>query len=128
MERNFNMPTHAQRTISKRHKELVGVDVYLDWRGQDACEIGGKVESASTTALKFSAMSSRGVKVYPGPCETELVSDLWRCRFRATGGKAKSSDINALLSELENNGLEWVKVENLYTFDDEDGFSVLQGE
>ena len=127
-EKSFVMPTHDLRTISKRHKELVGVDVYLDWRGQDAEEIGGKVESSSTDVMKFSAMSSRGVKVYPGKCETELVSDLWRCRFRATGGSVKNADVNVLLSQLEKAGLEWVKVENLYTFDDEDGFTVLQGE
>lgn len=127
-EKDFIMPTHAQRTISKREKALVGADVYVDWTGGDVKEIGALIESASIDTLKFSAMSSRGVKVYPGACETEQVSDFWRCRFRATGGSLKSSDINALLNAIEEQGLEWVKVDNLYTFDGEDGFSALQGE
>jgi len=55
--------------------------------------------------------------------------DHWRLRFRATDGVEMTlSDIVELLDALQRAGLEFIKTEQLYTFDGEPGFTLAQGE
>jgi len=55
----------------------------------------------------------------------------WRCRFEAGSGGGKTvepRDIRALLSRIEESGLDWIKLENLYFFDGERGYTLGQGQ
>lgn len=124
----MHMPTHAQRTISVRKKKHVGLDVFLDCENVNPQQLGAQVERVAedVDGIDFKLMSSRGVKVYPGHMEAEIVTDLWRCRFY--GDRVEKDSIRKLLGKLEDLGLDWVKVENLYTYDEERGYSLLQGE
>lgn len=124
--KKMEMPTHAQRTISVREKKHVGVDVFLDACNMKASELGAIVEKAKVDGLEFKLISSRGVKVYPCEVELDVVTDLWRLRYY--GEHVDQVMIRDLLNRLENASLDWVKVENLYTYDGEAGFSLLQGE
>src|SRR2546425_111834 len=47
-------------------KELVGVDVFLDWLKGSADDLGGALSQLSGDGLKLGMMSNRGVKVWPG--------------------------------------------------------------
>ena len=125
--KQMKMPTHAQRTISQREKKLVGVDVFVDAIDADPSELGRKAEGAVVPGVNFKLVSSRGVKVYPGAVDVDIVTDLWRCRYYGDDVLA-NEQVRALQENIEKSGLDWVKVENLYTFDDEKGFSLLQGE
>src|SRR5205085_9851507 len=47
------------------NKETVGVDIYLDWTGGTADDLGALVSKLSGDGLKLSAIANRGVRVYP---------------------------------------------------------------
>ncbi len=74
-------------------------------------------------------MTSRGVKVWPDGAPETLRVDECRCRFLApAGGAVSHAQIVELLGRIAAAGLEFVKTENLQTFDGEKGFSLGQGE
>ncbi|MGQ2813138.1 NADP-dependent isocitrate dehydrogenase, partial [Leptospira interrogans] len=78
-----------KRNIQK--KDLVGVDIFLDWVGKDPNELGNKLKSVSDE-LMLKIITNRGVKVYPdGQPETFLI-DHWRCRFVSKNALIKQED------------------------------------
>ncbi len=112
------------------HKELVGVDVFLDWTKGSPNDLGGKLSELSGEGLKLTMISNRGVKVWPeGHAET-FCSDHWRCRFRGESGDnaVSHAQVISLLSRIAGAGYDFIKTEGLYTFDGERGFSLDQGE
>src|SRR5687767_9695929 len=110
-------------------KELVGVDVFLDWTRGSANDLGDAVSKFSGDGLKLSMISNRGVKVWPGGHSETFCSDHWRCRFLAASedGSLSHDQIVALLKRVANAGFDFIKTENLYNFDGERGFSLDQG-
>lgn len=114
----------------RERKSLVGVDVFVHWRGSSPEQLGEQVESLSGADLRLGVISNRGVAVYPGGFPETLCVDQWRCRFlsRAEGGAVTHSQIIALLRRIGNAGLDFIKTENLYAFEDEPGYSLDQGE
>ncbi len=111
-------------------KELVGVDVFLDWTKGSPNDLGGKLSELNGDGLKLTMISNRGVKVWPeGHAET-FCSDHWRCRFRAEvgDGVVSHTQVISLLSRIAGGGYDFIKTEGLYTFDGERGFSLDQGE
>lgn len=122
------LPDASKTTKSKRTKKLQGVDVFIEWNGDDAQKLGALVEQASLGALPLKAISSRGMQMYPGKAEVSALSDLWCCRFMGEEGKVTGSDVRTVLNNLEVQGLDWVKVEHLCTFDGVPGFAKQQGE
>lgn len=115
-----------------KKKELVGVDVFIDWRGEsrDADEIGDKLLNVASTAnLKLKLISNRGVLVYPNGMEETFKTDHWRCRFTNPDGKIlENSDVIDLLNSVSAAGFDFIKTEHLYHFDGERGYSLSQGE
>jgi len=111
-------------------KELVGVDVFLDWTGGSANDLGDAVSKFSGEGVKLTMISNRGVKVWPGGHTETFCSDHWRCRFlpESEGGKVAHSQIVSLLRRIAEGGFDFIKTEGLYTFDGERGFSLDQGE
>ena len=110
-------------------KDLVGVDVFLDWSSGTADELGAALSKLETEGTKLTMMSNRGVKVWPGGQPETFCSDHWRCRFLSTRGDGIShQQIVALLQSVGNAGLDFIKTENLYNFDGERGYSLDQGE
>lgn len=115
-----------------KKKELVGVDVFIDWRGEsrDPNEIGDKLlKEASTTNLKLKLISNRGVLVYPHGMEETFKTDHWRCRFTNPEGEIlNNADVIELLNNVSAAGFDFIKTEHLYHFDGERGYSLSQGE
>jgi isocitrate dehydrogenase len=108
-------------------KETVGVDVYLEWTGGSADELGSKVSGLSGDGLKLTSIANRGVKVYPGGATETFCSDHWRCRFVAESGREVGHKrIVALLSRFAESGLDFIKTENLCDFDGKPGYSHAQ--
>ena len=125
-------PPVARRTTGEV-KQLVGVDVFLDWdeddRSPDA--LCGKLEAASKDALRLHLISNRGILVYPGGAAETFCTDHWRCRFYSPKGKREPvthGEIIALLANLEAAGFDFIKTEHLYTFDGQVGYQLAQGE
>lgn len=110
-------------------KELVGVDVFIDWAHSDPDEIGRKLEAVNgSLALKM--ITNRGIKVYPNGFPETFCTDHWRCRFISPekGAVVSRQDIIALLQRVDEAGFDFIKTEGLYRFDGVDAFSVAQGE
>lgn len=127
-EEKLNAP--KIRTTEK--KQLVGIDVYLDWYDQegDVQILGKKLQETANGALQLQMVSSRGLKVYPGKNLPKPFGDHWRCRFVPTNSEKKTTHkaIIELLTKLNEAGLDFIKTEHLYSFDDKLGFSLGQGE
>ncbi|QSE99265.1 NADP-dependent isocitrate dehydrogenase [Fulvivirga lutea] len=118
-------------------KELVGVDAFIDWQGNDPEEIGQALSNIEAYKLKLKMITNRGVKVYPQGLKETYCTDHWRCRFVAIDSKADGEptyqpvnfeQVVDLLSKLNNAGFDVIKTENLYEFDGRRGFSLGQGE
>jgi isocitrate dehydrogenase len=114
---------------ARAHKAYVGLDVFLDWTGAGAGQLGPQLEALGGD-LKLQSISNRGVKVYPGDLPGFVYSDLWNCRFLATeAGKAVThAQTVGLQQRITGAGFDVVKTEGLYTFDGQRGYSLGQGE
>ncbi|HKR10446.1 MAG TPA: NADP-dependent isocitrate dehydrogenase [Pyrinomonadaceae bacterium] len=124
------LTSHAAAVTATPKKELVGVDVFLDWSTGSPNDLGGKLSELNGEGLKLTMISNRGVKVWPeGHAET-FCSDHWRCRFRGEDGDSVVShtQVISLLNRIAGAGYDFIKTEGLYTFDGERGFSLDQGE
>lgn len=117
--------------VTKSKKELIGVDVFLDWdeSGRDPDVLGEKLRQLDGNGLKLTLITNRGVKVFPGGMKETFCTDHWRCRFQTAGQAGiKHADIRELLKQVEELGLDFIKTENLYAFDGVRAYSLAQGE
>ncbi len=130
----IQIPDYVRKT---RKKQLVGVDVFIDWKGEDPNQIGDALAAIDAFKLKLKMITNRGVKVYPKGLKETYKTDHWRCRFVAMDATTSTSPVYqpvdfeqvvALLSKLHAQGFDVIKTENLYEFDGTRGFSLGQGE
>ena len=115
----------------QQKKELVGVDIFLDWNEGTVQQLGDAIAALSEAPLQLKMMTNRGVKVYPDGVPETFCTDHWRCRFVGKNNSGEVIDKKAIwqqLALLNENGYDTVKTENLYTFDGEAGYSKMQGE
>ncbi|MDQ7024142.1 MAG: NADP-dependent isocitrate dehydrogenase [Anaerolineae bacterium] len=114
------------------HKELVGIDVFLDWdeQGRDPSVLGKLLEDkVNSGEMKLVMITNRGLKVYPANEIKTFSTDHWRCRFQQkNNGVISHKQILDLLQKFDAAGLDFIKTENLYTFDGEPAFSLGQGQ
>ena len=116
------------RQRPRAKKDLVGVDVFLDWTKGTANALGDALSKLSGDGTKLEMMSNRGVKVWPGGHAETFCSDHWRCRFLSvTGSGVSHPQIISLLQRFADAGFDFIKTENLYNFDGERGYSLDQG-
>ncbi len=124
-------------------KELRGVDVFVDWRGDgdagaepatDAVrdpEVLGPALAATAKAVGWNLkmLTNRGVKVWPDGFAETFCTDHWRCRFHPADGAVTDFDaVLRLLAAVHGAGYEVIKTEHLYDFDGLPGYSLGQGE
>jgi isocitrate dehydrogenase len=114
--------------------------------GVSADYLAGRLQTLSqqpsATGFKLQMITNRGVKVWPGGFPETFCTDHWRCRFLGTDleNNADSqtstaahhttnhSAIIALLQNLQSDGVDFIKTENLCLFDGEAGFALGQGQ
>lgn len=133
---------HTAPTIAKQ-KELVGVDIFLHWseNERDPNFLGSTLESIAGKRLQLKMITNRGVKVYPNGLPETFCTDHWRCRFVSHASqldgahntmekveKISPADITSLLDHITASGMEFIKMENLYSFDGVRGYALGQGE
>lgn len=134
-EGKIQIPEYVRKP---EQKELVGVDVFLDWQGSDPDELGDALSALEVYKLKLKMITNRGVKVYPQGLKETYCTDHWRCRFVGIDADIASQEphyahvdfeqVVALLSKLNHLDYDVIKTENLYEFDGKRGFSLGQGE
>ncbi len=111
-------------------KKLEGVDIFLHWRGDAPIETLANQLKALSNSLKLSSIDSRGLLVWPQAAAQGESGDHWRCRFTAANDTAPVTheQIIHLLQSISKAGLDFIKTENLYSFNGTRGFTVAQGQ
>ncbi|MFZ5976910.1 MAG: NADP-dependent isocitrate dehydrogenase [Hydrotalea flava] len=123
----LNLPKYKRKKAAK--KELVGVDVFVDWSGTNPDELAKSLHQLETDKVKLSMITNRGIKVWPDGFEETFCTDHWRCRFKPTEGNYMTKkDIIELLANAVTENLDTIKTENLYAFDGKPAFSLGQGQ
>lgn len=110
-------------------KELVGVDVFLDWNSGTPEELGELFSKMSGDGLELTMISNRGARVWPQGMGETFCTDHWRCRFMPPQSDTTigHNQIISLLQRIAGAGFDFIKTENLYTFDGKQSFSTAQG-
>jgi isocitrate dehydrogenase len=111
-------------------KDLVGVDVFIDMNEKSAHKIADKINGVIKGDLILSTIASKGLKLWPNDDDYQIISDHWCLRFmpKVKDSIISHNTISELLSLLADNGFDFIKVENLYNFDGERGYTLAQGE
>jgi isocitrate dehydrogenase len=125
-ELSANLPAYERK--APRNKVLKGVDLFVDWKGQDASELADILKGLNNE-LELSMITNRGVKVWPDGFEETFCTDHWRCRYEASNGAgADKAAIPALMHNAIAAGVDVIKTENLYEFDGVKAYSLGQGQ
>ena len=117
-----------ERPAAKK-KVLMGVDVFVHWRGHSADELSEIIKKLNTPEGELTMITNRGIKVWPEGFKETFCTDHWRCRFKSTTENSFSPQhIVQLLAKGLEVGVDIIKTENLYSFDGKNAFSLGQGE
>lgn len=111
-------------------KQLVGVDIFVDWSEGDTDLLAKEVTAIADQELSLQMITFRGLKIWPGFCPAHVAGDHWRLRF-VPNNQSKTTTHAAiifLLTKLTENGFDVIQTQNLYVFGEEVGFSLGQGE
>jgi isocitrate dehydrogenase len=110
-----------------QERSLDGVDIFIYQENRDPNVLGEALKQASKDSpLELVMITNRGVKVYPDGNPETFCTDHWRCRFMGEG--AKPQHLWPLMSAISSSKLDIIKTENLYSFDNEPGYSKGQGQ
>ena len=122
----FAVPEATPRPPAK--KELVGMDVFVHSTALVE-ELAREMKTAESELVELAMITNRGVKIWPGGLPETFTTDHWRCRFLAREGKQfNKAMVLDILRQLTGAGVDFVKTEQLYTFDGEPGYSLGQGQ
>ncbi len=113
------------KLASNQKKKLVGADIFLDWNGAPN-DLGQIVDAISVDGLELKLLANRGVKVWPDGHPDTFCSDHWCARF--IGESPSDTTLIDQLKAIKTAGLEFIKMENLYNFDEDRGYTLAQGE
>lgn len=106
-------------------KELVGVDVYVDFPAADPLKLATIIEKINVSDLQLQMISSRGMPVWPTRHSETFCGDHYRCRFLGKQGvTVNHKAILSLLQAIEAQGLDFIKTDLLFKFDGKEAFSV----
>lgn len=121
---------HKLSQTKRAQKVLVGADVFFQWNERNPAEFGKRLEQFNGNGVKLTSLSNRGVKVYPEGFQETFCTDHWRAGFMSdkNGSPVTHAQIVSLLDRIQKSGLDFIKVENLYTFDGQKGYVASQGE
>jgi isocitrate dehydrogenase len=118
----------ADAEAPRMKKELVGVDVFVEWTAGSANDLGTRLEQLAGERLKLVMIDSRGTKVYPDGFPETITGDTWRCRFMSAGEALTHAQVVELLGRVNSAGLDFIKIETLANFDGQAGYSLGQGQ
>jgi isocitrate dehydrogenase len=137
---NAALPTAAVRPLYVRRaaarKATVGIDVFVHDGACSAQTLAARLEQVSAAhvmGFKLQMITNRGVKVWPDGFPETFCTDHWRCRFLGIDGNGQVRDVNnadivALMLQLAEAAIDFIKTEHLCTFDGEAGYALGQGQ
>jgi isocitrate dehydrogenase len=123
----INLPKYKRALPAK--KTLVGVDLFVDYKGLIADELAEKVKQIESNGFVLTMITNRGIKVWPEGFQETFCTDHWRCRFKASNGALFSKQVILdLMATALAQDIDVIKTENLYQFDGKDAYSLGQGQ
>jgi isocitrate dehydrogenase len=134
-ERKTPAPLYVRKPSAA--KAIVGVDVFVHAADCTADYLAGRLTTLAhqprAAGFRLQMITNRGVKVWPHGLPETFCTDHWRCRFVGVNEESDTQtvtheDIIALLHNLASDGLDFIKTENLCTFDGEAGYALGQGQ
>ncbi len=145
-----NFQSAAHQNIEKNQNEnqscekrmLIGCDVFINWSAENLTSLHKKLSNLSSKVFILKTISAKGLVLWPNESvPNSISSDFLMLRFMGQGITGDSStkiinpnlsvinvDILQLLHCLTENDIDFVKIENLYSFDNIASFSSGQGE
>ena len=129
-ERKNMKPIRAIMAPEIEKRTLVGFDLFVYWRDQPIEKLGKKLTDISSDALEVKMISCKGLKVWPNADVRMDVTDRYRCRFRPKdlNKVITQQDIADVMQKASAAGIDSLKTENLFMFDDQPGFVKSAGE
>ena len=130
------MPLAGATTSNAKEGEpsartLVGVDIFVH-TNQAPDDLAAAVQRVYSGALALQHIRRMGLVVWPVAPLVAGSGDVVCCRFKVSPESQKTgitaADIVELLQTLQQEHIEFVKMEHLYHFGDTPGFSAAQGE
>ena len=126
-------PRQAASTAATRaapEKETVGVDLFVDWSDGSTADLAAIAQKLEGDGLTLDMIDTRGIMVWPSGFPETRTGDHWRCRFmpEEAGRTVSHGQIAALMQRAADARLDFIKTENLCTFDGEPAFSLAQGQ
>jgi isocitrate dehydrogenase len=112
-------------------KTLVGVDIVLNLIDKQASLLANEINNlVNDLDLGLQSISVKGFKVWPDVSNLDVCSDEWGLRFvsKKENKIVTHKEIIDLLNKLAEKGYDFVRINNLYLFDNSLGFSLSQGE
>ena len=112
-------------------KTLDGVDVFVCEGEGDVRRLASRLTKAGDRhdSLQLAFITNRGIKVWPEPWPETFCVDHWRCRFlkkeKLGGSVVQAGDIITLLGILNDQKIEIIKTENLYSFSGQRAYSSI---
>jgi isocitrate dehydrogenase len=134
-EKRGRKPLYVRKPAAR--KAIVGVDVFVHAADCAPEFLAGKLVTLANhpkkAGFRLQMITNRGVKVWPGGFPETFCTDHWRCRFVGIDedGRPRNvthTDVINLLHNLETDDLDFIKTENLCTFDGEPGYALGQGQ
>jgi isocitrate dehydrogenase len=123
----LNLPKYKRKPAA--NKELVGVDVFVHWAGENPNELAEKIKGIEKDGIELSMITNRGIKVWPEGFKETFCTDHWRCRFKpVNGAEITKTSIITLLNDAIAQNIDTIKTENLYNFDGKAAYSLGQGQ
>lgn len=124
------MPAIVPSRRPAAKKQLVGFDVFVQSRlvPNDLAE---RLAPLAATGLQLTMLTNRGAKVWPKGMPETFCTDHFRARFKSAPTimqPVTHQQVCETLEKLARAGIDFIKTENLYTFDGELGFTPAQAE
>lgn len=116
---------HSESATKQPSQQLVGVDLFLKWQGGLPKDLAALVAPLASEAFQLTHISNRGQRVWPSGYEGTMLVDHWRCRLLANRKPVSPVEIINLLRRVNDAGLQFIKLENLYEFDGKPGYASI---
>ncbi len=126
----MKMPPLKTRVVQK--KDLAGVDVFINWdgpaNGNGGDALAAMIGGMMADGLVLESIDNRGTKVWPNGLPETFCTDHWRLRLKPVGGSLTHEQVIAQLHKFCTAKIDFIKVEHLYNFDGQPGYTAAQGE
>lgn len=121
---NINLSANKEFT-----RKMIGFDVYLNAPRKSVGEIANQINSAVGELAKLHLISQKGLKLWPNMVDGLEVDEFLGCRFIGYADTGLDQRmINRVLDAISDAGFVVSSVQNLFAYNDKNGFTMAQGE